>query len=59
MKVYKKIVAALCAAAMMVSVLSVSAWAVPSGITVQVNGQEVPFPDAEPESKNYSCARCF
>lgn len=52
MKVYKKIVAALCAAAMMVSVLSVSAWAVPSGITVQVNGQEVPFPDAEPESKN-------
>lgn len=24
----------------------------PSGITVQVNGQEVPFPDAEPESKN-------
>ena len=34
MKVYKKIVAALCAAAMMVSVLSVSAWAVPSGITV-------------------------
>lgn len=52
MKVYKKIVAALCAAAMMVSVLSVSAWAVPSGITVQVNGQEVPFTDAEPESKN-------
>ncbi len=52
MKVYKKIVAALCAAAMMVSVLSVSAWAVPSGITVQVNGEEVPFPDAEPESKN-------
>ena len=37
---------------MMVSVLSVSAWAVPSGITVQVNGQEVTFPDAEPESKN-------
>lgn len=26
--------------------------AVPSGITVQVNGQEVTFPDAEPESKN-------
>lgn len=52
MKVYKKIVAPLCAAAMMVSVLSVSAWAVPSGITVQVNGQEVPFTDAEPESKN-------
>ena len=52
MKAYKKIVAALCTAAMMVSVLSVSAWAVPSGITVQVNGQEVTFPDAEPESKN-------
>ncbi len=48
----QKIVAALCTAAMMVSVLSVSAWAVPSGITVQVNGQEVTFPDAEPESKN-------
>ena len=52
MKTYKKIVAALGTAAMMVRVISGSACAVPSGITVQVNGQEVTFPDAEPESKN-------
>ena len=48
----KKIAALLCALAMMASILSVGAWAAPSDIAVQVNGQEVSFPDARPEVRN-------
>lgn len=52
MKYWKKMGAILCAVAMMASVLSASAWAAPTNISLQVNGQNVVLTDAAPQAKN-------
>ena len=52
MRKWKKMASLLCALAMMGSILSVNAWAVPSGIAVQVNGQEIALTDVAPEAQN-------
>lgn len=52
MKRLKKALSMLCAAAMMVSALSMTAWAAPANITLEVNGENVVLTDAAPQAKN-------
>ena len=48
MKKLKKLLALVCALAMVGSVLTTAAWAAPAAVSLQVNGEEVVLTDAAP-----------